>query len=366
MSEKKLIFMTGVTGVLGRDILKHILKTECSTQIAVLIRPKENKSAQERIEQILISLGLDLEAMNRIRVMEGDITEPSLGLNENNMDYLKKQCDLFYHIAATTNLAGSEKECFQVNVGGTKHSLDVVWDLYATGILKKFVYFSTAYVAGGLSFFCSKEDELPEKPIFSNYYESSKYRAEAKVREMMQRGVPTIIFRPSIVVGHSKTGKVSDFNVVYPFIKLLLKNQISMLPGNLENSINLVPIDFITEASVWIANQTDSVNKTYHLTSSHPVTIQKIIQFSDKEIPSAARIKFIDPSKFNKNNLTLNEKNLFSLIEPYLGYFFGSLTFDASNTKNIIKNSDLFAFQTDATFLKKLFDYALKEKYWLC
>ena len=47
----------------------------------------------------------------------------------------------------------------------------------------------------------------------------------------------------------SETGVVSDFNVIYPFIKLFAHGVLSKIPTHRENTFNIVPIDFVIRAT---------------------------------------------------------------------------------------------------------------------
>jgi len=56
---------------------------------------------------------------------------------------------------------------------------------------------------------------------FKNHYESTKFHAEREVRNRMDK-IPTIIIRPSIVVGHSKTGETNKYDGPYFPMRLIL------------------------------------------------------------------------------------------------------------------------------------------------
>ncbi|HXV28651.1 MAG TPA: SDR family oxidoreductase, partial [bacterium] len=219
MKNKRSIFLTGVTGTLGKEIVRMLLTTT-EHKLFLLIRRKSRFSHWDRARKILSEHHLEPYLGTRVQVMQGDVTLPDLGLNADDFAILRREVQDFYHIAALTALNGSREECYAVNLGGTVEALELAKKLGKTGRLERFFYFSTAFVAGSLQTYCAKEDELPGEPAHANYYEESKYHAESKVRETMKEGLPAAIFRPSIVVGHSETGEVSEFNVIYPFMRL--------------------------------------------------------------------------------------------------------------------------------------------------
>jgi len=356
------IFLTGVTGVLGRELVSELLlKTEA--KIYLLIRGRKNLSHVDRARKILASKGLDKLVGTRVQVMEGDITLPLFGLSPDDHVSLARDVTHFFHVAALTALNGSERDCNQVNLGGTREALKIAALLREKGCLERFYYYSTAFVAGSLQTYCSLEDELPREPSFANFYESSKYASENEVRAALAGGLPATIFRPSIVVGDSKTGEVSEFNVIYPFMKLFAHGILKRLPTRLDNSFNIVPIDFVTNASVHIAFLPESVGKTYHLVTRRQPTIEMLINVAAEEYPQLPSIEIIDPEEFSKEELGPNEQFVFGMLEPYLGYLNDHLTFDTRNTEAALKGSGLAFPETDLDFLRRLIQYAVEAGY---
>lgn len=359
---RDLIFMTGGTGVLGQDLIKEMLqRSDC--EIALLARAKNRTTHADRVRKMLSAIRIHDGDHSRIHVLEGDVTRPAFGLQKKDLEFLEKNCKVFYHIAALTALNGTEKECQQINVGGTQNALELAWDLRRKGKLERFVYFSTAFVAGSVWDYCSLEDGLPERPGFANYYESSKYQAESKVREAMGQGLPVTILRPSIVVGHSETGEVSDFNVIYPFIKLFAHGMLTQIPTRLENTFNIVPIDFVIKSTCAIMKDPRSLNRAFHIVSPHPPTIGMLLKIGEEKYPSVPPIQVVDPQEFKKDKMNPQEKMVFDMLEPYLGYLNGHLTFDTRNTREILEGTGIAMPQTDAAFLKTLIRYAVKVGY---
>ena len=169
MNSPRKIFLTGITGGLGRELLREILKTK-EDHLYVLVRGNKKSSSEERIRKILFTIGFEDQLGQRVHALEGDVTLPFLGLTETDRLRLRTVIDVFYHIAALTALNGSEADCNLINVGGTANALALAEDWRKHGKLKRFVYFSTAYVAGSRQTYRSLEDELPVSPVFANFY----------------------------------------------------------------------------------------------------------------------------------------------------------------------------------------------------
>ncbi len=65
---------------------------------------------------------------------------------------------------------------------------------------------------------------LEETPQFHNTYEHAKFEAEQWLLQKMEAGFPATIFRPSMVVGDTQTGKIIRFQVFY-FLAAFLTGQ---------------------------------------------------------------------------------------------------------------------------------------------
>lgn len=77
--------------------------------------------------------------------MEGDITLPNLGLDNQIIQEIVPQIEVLWHLAAIYDLAVPRDIAWKVNVHGTTMVNDFVRTLPN---LQRYMYFSTAYVAG--------------------------------------------------------------------------------------------------------------------------------------------------------------------------------------------------------------------------
>jgi long-chain acyl-CoA synthetase len=363
MTESKVLFMTGVTGGIGRELLRIFLE-RTEDRLILLVRPKASESHHQRVEKLLGKLGVNGRREGRIRVMAGDLTQPKLGLSPEDWASVVREADEFYHSAALTNLGASWEDAERINLHGTLRALELAREAAGRGRLGRFFYFSTAYVAGSLTPLHALEDELPEKPVFGNAYEATKFEAERKVREEQALGLPTTIFRPSIVVGDSLRGAVTDFNVIYPFLRLFAHGLLKRIPARLEHSFNIVPIDFVVEAAFALSRRDGTSGKAFHLVTENPPTLRMLLQVKD-EYGNFPDVEVVQPENFAVEDLNPREREIFSSLDPYLGYLGSTLTFDTKNTRQALKGSGVSFPKTDRSFLKKLVDYAIQRGYFL-
>lgn len=364
MNKDKTLFITGATGNLGREMIRLFLK-RTENRLLLLVRSKPSESHGVRVEKLLSKMGINGNSKDRIDAVAGDVTQPHLGLNDKDWKKVSEEADEFYHAAALTNLGAERNEAQAINLKGTENVLELAWSARRQGRLKRFFYFSTAYVAGSLTPIHALEDELPKNPIFANAYEESKHLAERRVREELSRGLPATIFRPAIVVGDSRDGSISDFNVIYPFWRLFAHGLLKKVPSRLGNTFNIVPIDFVVQAAFEIAQKENSVGKAYHLVSENPPTLEMLLEVKEEYGRDIPDVEVVDPKEFSSEDLNPIEREIFSKIKPYLGYLGSSLTFDTRNTRQALAGSSVNFPSTDRPFLKKLIDYAFQMGYFL-
>jgi len=122
------VFLTGVTGFVGRYLLYQLCEADWVAEVYVLIRPKGSKSAQDRYNEMLDDVILQ-DAMkmgvnfNSVRVIPGDLVQPLLGMSESDIALLSKRVGLVIHNGAALSFAASLSTAIRFN---TKPS----WILY--------------------------------------------------------------------------------------------------------------------------------------------------------------------------------------------------------------------------------------------
>jgi len=159
------------------------------------------------------------------------------------------------------------------------------------------------------------------------------------------------------------TGEASEFNVIYPFIRLFAQGIITRLPTNPENSFNIVPTDFVIKAALTIASQPGSFGKTFHLVTESPPTIQSLIDTARDEYPQLPEIEILPLASFDKRTLCIQDRFVLETMEPYLGYLNSHLRFDCRNTKEALIGTGIDAPVTNGPFLRKLLRYAVDVGY---
>ncbi|MCX6578202.1 MAG: SDR family oxidoreductase [Candidatus Aminicenantes bacterium] len=264
---KKVVFLTGATGHVGRNLIPRILREDELSLLVVLVRAESDRDLVDRLETLLSSLSpaVDPEtARHRIQAVRGDITLERFGMSEAQYHELASRVTHIIHSAANVRFRMPLAEARKINVEGTKNVMALARLARSAGRLERVAHISTAFISGNRSGII-KEDELDCGQGFSNTYEQSKYEAEIFLRQAC-RDLPLVIFRPSIIVGDSRSGATSAFNVLYIPLKYIARGLVRFIPCSSSVPLDVVPVDYICQAICHILFQAkDSQGQTYHL-----------------------------------------------------------------------------------------------------
>jgi thioester reductase-like protein len=263
-----------------------MLAGDSELRIAALVEPSMVERAR--------SAAGELAGGDRIEILSGDIGERGLGLGGADLERLKAEVTVAYHLAAIYNLAVPLEIAQRVNVEGTGNVLELCERCER---LERLNYVSTAYVAGerhGVVY----EHELSLGQGFKNHYESTKFQAELWVREMMNR-VPTTVYRPAIVVGDSKTGETQKFDGPYYMLRTIAVSVARKTPipqfGSSGAPFNVVPVDFVVDALAAMASEPAAEGQTLHLVDPDPISARELLTALSQEYAGKAPAYKVPP-----------------------------------------------------------------------
>jgi len=93
-------------------------------------------------------------------------------------------------------------------------------------------------------------------------YTQTKWVAEKLVTIARDRGLPVSIYRPPLIAGDSKTGIWNTDDFTCRFLKGCI--QMGSMP-NMNCGITIVPVDYVSQAVVYLSRQKESLGKAFHL-----------------------------------------------------------------------------------------------------
>lgn len=259
------ILLTGATGFLGSEVARQLLQdTDCT--LVALVRGSGAEAAAQRLVRAWSDWPELAGAVGgRAQVVSGDVTLPQLGLDDETYAGLTRQVTHIVHVAADLRLNAPIDELRVTNVQGVANVLELARAAYRSGGLKRFAHVSTAYVAG------CRPGSVPETALtdafgFSSSYEQTKYEGERLVQAARDE-LPISVFRPGMIVGHSRSGAIRTFNTLYYPLRLYLTGRLRVLPAHRGLRVNLVPVDYVAEAIVRLTFAPEAAGLTFHLTA---------------------------------------------------------------------------------------------------
>lgn len=231
--------------------------------------------------------------------LTGDVTEHDLGLN-----VVPDDIDAVYHLAGIHSL-GEDKDgsIWETNVRGTQSVLAFC----AKHEIPRLYFTSTAYTLG------------------RNTYERSKALCELEIKES---DIPHVtIFKPSVVMGtkdHPYPGHFSQFvSIVIKLhqraelvrrkiegtLRLPVIEPVFRIKGNPQGTLNLVPVDVVTQAIADIKDE-----GTFWLTNPEPPALGQLVDW----VGDFIMVKMEIQPEFKSTPIEAQFAKLASSFAPYL------------------------------------------------
>lgn len=165
------IMLIGVTGFIGKVWLANILlEVPDVKRIYLLIRKQKSNPGERRFEKMLEDspvfdplferYGAKLSDFlrDKVEVVEGDVTQPGLGLNEDAARILRRDLDLIVNSSGLTDFNPDLRDALATNTDAALNILEFVRGSDHAGLL----HLSTCYVAG------EQDGRVPER-LIPNY-----------------------------------------------------------------------------------------------------------------------------------------------------------------------------------------------------
>jgi amino acid adenylation domain-containing protein/thioester reductase-like protein len=257
------ILLTGATGFLGVHLLHELLE-KTSANIHCLVRAENVSEARNKLKNKLSFYQLwNEQDSQRIIPIIGNLEKNLLGLSEKEFQ------DLIYPYSVLK----------PANVLGTQEILRL-----ASQIKIKPVHFVST-----TSVFCP--ENYPENEVLLesdplDYYQGlvggypqSKWVAEKLVMQARERGLPVTIYRAARIIGHSQIGICNTEDLFSRIITTCM--QLGATP-NIDWEDNLTPVDYVSQAIVYLSFQKESLGKAFHLLNPQIISMNHLFNLIRK------------------------------------------------------------------------------------
>lgn len=263
---KDVVLITGGTGFIGRRLLKRLLDSD--KEVWVLSR----RDSVHKTEAILRSMG---QTQDKWHIAQGDVMRRGLLEDRALAADLAERVTQVIHLAAVYDLTVPMALGMAVNVGGTENVLDFCQGAKRLGRL---LYGSTVAISGrhpGVF----REEDLDIGQRFRNAYDHTKFLAERLVRGRQDR-IRTVIVRPTIVVGDSRTGEMDKVDGPYYLFRAIAMNMHLALPNPGITKCHAVPVDFVVEAIAFLLDHPKATGRTFCIGDPKAISYDEFIDLS--------------------------------------------------------------------------------------
>ncbi|MFB6890798.1 SDR family oxidoreductase [Kitasatospora sp. NPDC056327] len=203
-------------------------------------------------------------------VLYGDISRPLLGLDGAVYRELCEEVDAVIHAAGSVKFSSTAEELEALNVQGARGISRFALDAGAP-----LVHVSTAYVARAEEIRAAGGDRSGRAGSSPSLYVTSKVAGERIVRES---GAQAVIVRPSIIIGDSVTGEISEAQGLHTFAHNVLRNRLPFVPGDPAGYVDFVPRDLVARAIVTLLDR-DVRDGEYWISSGpHALTSNRLTE----------------------------------------------------------------------------------------
>ena len=212
---KKLV--TGSTGFIGSAITRELIKN--GEEVKVLIRKTSDTRNIDNLE---------------VEKVYGDIRDV------DSMRSALKGCDtLFLTAAYFAHWAPNPKLLYEVNVGGTKASLQAALE----ADIEKVVYTSTNNAIAASGPMPATEEKAFNYWESKDHYSMSKYIAENEARMFISKGLPLVIVNPTLVIGINDIKPTPSGQMIIDVVK-------KKMPGYIDGGINIIDVEDVAQGHI--------------------------------------------------------------------------------------------------------------------
>ncbi|MGK7915263.1 MAG: amino acid adenylation domain-containing protein [Prochloraceae cyanobacterium] len=363
-SEPKQIFITGGTGFLGAFLL-HDLLQQTPADLHCLVRADNREHGAQRLQQNLQTYHLwDDRFQDRIIPIVGDLSQSQLGIEASKWRSLCEQIDVLYHNGALVNFTYQYSDLKAANVLGTQEILRLASQIKVKPvhfISSVAVFSSDAYAGNNL---IREQDSIEHGEFIYGGYAQSKWVAEKVMMNAAVAGFPVRIYRPGMIAGDSQTGACKSEELIYRMLQGFA--QLGLAP-QWETTLELSPVDYISNAIVYLSRQPNLPQQIFHIVNPQPTPWHHAIDWINS---FGYPVKMADHDCWREALLEVTLDSIDNALSPLLPVFppkaqmkelgisiSGSPRFDCHNTLEALAGSSIACPPVDERLIHHCLTY---------
>jgi nucleoside-diphosphate-sugar epimerase len=262
---KRTILLTGASGVIGRAV------------------------ARELSRHTVIGLAhSDTDVPECAEVHRSDLSAPRLGLSERDWNSIAERIDVVIHSGALTEWGRPRQRYQAINIDGTQRVIDLAARAEVPVHLVS-TCFVHAIERDALHLLGADNVVAP--------YIWSKLEVE---RLVAASGLPHSIYRPTNLVGDSRTGMSSRPQIVQFMSDWFCRGKAPFFPAHQGNLVDIVPLDVAAQA-IARAVEADDLGSLYWITrGADALTVDQaqdvLVEHAHERGRRIGRVPVVDPS----------------------------------------------------------------------
>jgi len=330
-----MILVTGATGFIGRAIVARLLAA--GRPVVALARQRDGVDAATRVAA---ALGGAADG-GGLEVVAGDLGALHDTLASADLRRLRATVETVIHCAGDTSFTPEQLAPYRVgHVDGPAALLRAL----AGGRLARWAHVSTAFVCGE-RVGTVHESHGQTGQRFHNVYERVKLDAETVIRNAAdETEVDVRVLRPSVVVGAAPTtAGGTPSNLFFGFIRLLA--MLARWPGGAgvtlrieaapRAAFNIVPLDYVTAATVALAEHPDAAGGTFHLVVRDPPSQAAMLAMLLDRL-GLSSVTLLDAATEPLGTPSPLERRVATMLQPYRAYLTQDVRFDDTRAAAVL------------------------------
>ena len=252
------ILITGATGFLGGASAVAAMQSGLASQLLFLVRAGTVEEGLERIVKSLARFEPPaslLEQLSAAQIVLGDLADVQGFADDPRLNRVTQ----VLNCAAVASF-GDHPGIWPVNVLGT---VAFARRMAQAPRLKRFVHIGTAMACGpGKTSPVLECGDLDDETEHLVLYTASKAEAERQLRAI--DGLPLVVARPSIVVGHSELGCKPSTSIFWVF---RMAHDLGRFLCDLDEAVDVIPVDYCAKALMLLLFKPDIASNLYHISA---------------------------------------------------------------------------------------------------
>jgi nucleoside-diphosphate-sugar epimerase len=253
------ILITGATGFLGGALVVRALESGLGAGLLMLVRAPDQEAGLARMRETLRNFDVHEDRLASLSVNQiicGDLAAVARFAGDPRLDGVT-------HVINCAALAtfSNNPLIWPINVDGT---FAFAKRMASVPTLRRFLQVGTSMTCGpGLRSPVSESWDFPPKEKHLVVYTASKAEIERKLKTELP-GLPLVVARVSIVVGHTRLGCRPSGSIFWVF---RMAQKLEQFTCALDEQIDVIPADYCAEALMQLALKEPLAHDLYHVSA---------------------------------------------------------------------------------------------------